>query len=249
MRLTVIALFLALCVAPLSAQRHGGGFHGGSFHGGGFHGGGGFHQGGGFHGGSFFGGQVGFGGPRFGGRVFLGSRHGFFPHRSRGFSRFSVGFFSYSYPYYPYYYAYPYYAYPYGQPYYVDRGSDYQDDRVSRQLDDLRSDVRDLKDENERLRYDLSRQRNSESHQSEAEPSMRARPESYANRPQAEPPTVIILNDGRRFETRSYAVADGTLWILSPDRAQKVPLAQIDVEKSRRVNAGRGVDFQIAVTK
>jgi hypothetical protein len=275
MRLTVIALFLALCVAPVAAQRHGGGGHGGGLGGsrggsmgghGGFSGG---RSGGSVHfsGGSghYYGGGARFsggghyygGGARYhdgGGHYYGGSRYyGGYGHYYRGhgyyYPRYSswgwgLGVYYGSYPHYPYYssYAYPYYSYPYSQTYVVDRSSNDQDDRLSRQLDDLSSEVRQLKDQNQQLQSDIQRQRNPEPPQ---EPSMRARPGGLVERTPAEPPVALIFTDGRRIDTRSYAVTGETLWIHSSDRAQKVSLAELDLEKTKRVNAGRGIDFQI----
>lgn len=62
--------------------------------------------------------------------------------------------------------------------------------------------------------------------------------------PEAErPATVLIYRDGQRAEVRNYAVVGQTLWIFSEDRSQKVPLAQLDLEATRKANDERGIEF------
>lgn len=63
----------------------------------------------------------------------------------------------------------------------------------------------------------------------------------------SEPPTVIVLRDGRRLETTNYAVMDSTLWNFSARPVQKIPLSAIDINASEKANAERGVDFSVAV--
>ncbi len=63
----------------------------------------------------------------------------------------------------------------------------------------------------------------------------------------AEPPTVIVLRDGRRLETTNYAVMDSTLWNFSAHPVQKIPLSAVDISASEKANADRGVDFSVAV--
>jgi hypothetical protein len=67
-----------------------------------------------------------------------------------------------------------------------------------------------------------------------------------ANEP-AEPPTVIVLRDGRKLETTNYAVMDRTLWNFSAHPVQKIPLSAIDISASQKANSDRGVDFSVAV--
>lgn len=231
MRYAVVALFLALSVASLPAQMRGRP-HGPSVS---------FRGHGGFRGGPHFRGH-GFAGPRF-----FPRRHFFGGHRfhTRPFFGATVVFGGYGYPYYPYYSSYV------GVPVYASseyRRDDYQTEQLSRQLYDLSSEVRQLREQNDQLRYDLER-RYASPPQSETEPEaqrpLRARPDSRAETRSVGPPTVIVLEDGRRLETRSYAITGQTLWILSPDRAQKIPLSQLNVDETRKANAARGLEFVV----
>jgi len=58
-----------------------------------------------------------------------------------------------------------------------------------------------------------------------------------------QPATVLIYRDGHQAEVRNYAIVGQTLWIFSEERAQKVPLAQLDLDATRKINDARGVEF------
>jgi regulator of replication initiation timing len=251
-RVVAAALFLALAVSPVLAQMRGGGGHMSPGFRGGFRGpAAGFHSGfrgpaAGFHGGfrgpaaGFHGGvgARGFGGSRV---VFRGGFHsGFRPtHRFR----FNRGFFGYPFGYYPYY---PYYYDPFlwGSASYSNYGSSdeqqaySQNQQLYNQLNDLSSDVRELKDQNEQLRYELEKRQNVLN-----QPQPSAAPEPQKNSEVSGPVTVIVFRDGRQVEVRNYAVVGQTLWILSDQRAQKVPLSQIDLDQTAKLNTERGVEF------
>ncbi|HYU48068.1 MAG TPA: hypothetical protein VEK84_18040 [Terriglobales bacterium] len=82
----------------------------------------------------------------------------------------------------------------------------------------------------------------------------REQQDSYARRPQAReeehaapsPATVLIFRDQHQQEIRNYAIADGTLWVLSDHVvAKKVPLAELDLAATTKANDERGVEFQV----
>jgi hypothetical protein len=60
--------------------------------------------------------------------------------------------------------------------------------------------------------------------------------------------TVLVFRDQRRQEVRNYAIVGQTLWIFSPQRTEKIPLAEIDLAASAKANQDRGVEFHIAGT-
>ena len=69
-----------------------------------------------------------------------------------------------------------------------------------------------------------------------------------ATRPRQEPsapPTVLIFRDGHQAEVHNYAVVGQVLWIFSEERARKVPLADLDLDASRKANDERGVEFAV----
>ena len=67
------------------------------------------------------------------------------------------------------------------------------------------------------------------------------------NRPKAEeePATALVFRDQHVEEVRNYAIAGGTLWVLNEQAAKKIPLADLDLVATAKVNDERGVDFQV----
>jgi hypothetical protein len=67
------------------------------------------------------------------------------------------------------------------------------------------------------------------------------------NRPKTdlEPATALVFRDQHIEEVRNYAIAGETLWILNDKAAKKIPLAQLDLAATVKMNDDRGVDFQV----
>jgi len=61
----------------------------------------------------------------------------------------------------------------------------------------------------------------------------------------AVPPTVLVFRDQRKQDVQNYAIVGQTLWIFSPERTQKVPLADVDLDATQKANDARGVDFRV----
>lgn len=57
--------------------------------------------------------------------------------------------------------------------------------------------------------------------------------------------TVLVFRDQRKQEVQNYAIVGQTLWIFSPERTQKVPLSDVDIEATQKANDARGVDFRL----
>lgn len=248
-RVISMALFIVLAFLPMQAQMRGGRGGGGSFHGGG-----GYHAGGavasrgpvgmyraapqypvrsvnrwGFYGGFHFGGH-------------------FYPHRH---------FYGYPAYYYPYYaYAYPYYAYPsYGVGVYGDYSSNSADStymqQLSNQVNSLSAEMQQLRDENDNLRdYIAERSAPVAIPDRRIPPSVAAplqpdQPATQRQTQQEKPsiPTVLAFKDGHTVDAPNYAIVDNTIWVLTGKRATKVPLSQLDLEKTRQLNEQRGIEF------
>jgi len=242
-RAFIAVLMTAFLAAPLLAQR---GMRGGGFapRGGGFAPRGGAFAPRSFHGPTFA--------PRGSAPRAFAPHQRFFPGpRARVFARpfprnrvifisrrpFFSAFGSF-YPY-PLSYGYPIYPYDYGYgPGYVS--ADYQSVPTQYNNDpQLTREVADLRDEVERLRDDLNRQQY-------AAPPTQAQAAPHAAQPvPPAPPTLLVFNDGRREDVANYAIAGKTLWILTEQRARKVPLAELNVQATTRANADRGIDFRI----
>jgi len=62
---------------------------------------------------------------------------------------------------------------------------------------------------------------------------------------QPAPSTVLVFRDQHQQEVQNYAIADGTLWVLTPQSAKKIPISQLDLDATRKVNDDRGVEFKM----
>jgi len=141
------------------------------------------------------------------------------------------------YPYYPYGY-YPYAGYyPYGDYGWYDDplAYDRQDDQdvyasapypaPDEENGGLQRDVQALSGKVNRLQADVE---------------ARNRPQ-----PDAEPETALVFRDQHVEEVRNYAISGGALWVLSAQTAKKIPLVQLDLDATVKMNDDRGVDFQV----
>jgi hypothetical protein len=59
------------------------------------------------------------------------------------------------------------------------------------------------------------------------------------------PATVLIYRDQRKEEIHNYAIVGQTLWNFSPQRTEKIPLSDLDIAATSKVNQDRGVDFHL----
>jgi len=237
--LSVAALGVVLLALPALGQRHGGG--------GGFAGHAGFSGGHAMVGGrgpAMSGHSLGFsggsrGGPRFNpgfGRPGFG-RPGFGrPGRSGFYNRHSFGTWPYA-----GYYGYPYWGYgddwDYGdnsyaadsyQNYPPDYYQSYPPPNYSSNDSRVQADIDRLENEVDRLRQER-----------EAREASAARSKSDSET------TALVFRDKHTEEVKNYAIVGQTLWILSGERARKIPLNQLDIPATKKANDDRGVDFQL----
>jgi len=134
------------------------------------------------------------------------------------------------YPYYGYPYAgyYPYYGW-YSDPLYdtsdQDSYASSYSPAPSRDDSGLQSDVQALSGKIDRLQADVEAR----------------------NRPKTEEPsTALVFRDKHVEEVHNYAIAGGMLWVLNDHQAgKKIPLAQLDLDATVKMNDDRGVDFQV----
>jgi len=177
---------------------------------------------------------MGFHGSGFGGVPRAGFRPGFgrgpfFGNRFRNFRRSGWGW-GYGYP-----WAWAGYGYPWDYGWYGNSSSaqqyypqeDYADPSYGQngRMQDQQAEIDRLNDEVERLREERNSQRQSAA--------------------TAEKPTELIFRDKRTEEIQNYAITGQTLWVLSDQHARKIPLSEIDIAATQKVNEERGVDFQI----
>jgi hypothetical protein len=124
---------------------------------------------------------------------------------------------------------------PYAQPYQSTYSSD--DLQLAEEVGRLKAEVEHLRNERQ-LREDREYEDN-RPQQQQPQPTRATPPAAPA------PPTTFVYRNGRREDVRSYAIVGQTLWILSEARARKIPLSEIDLEATAKVNEGNGIAFHV----
>jgi hypothetical protein len=59
------------------------------------------------------------------------------------------------------------------------------------------------------------------------------------------PMTVLVFRDQRKLEIRNYAIVGETLWCFTPQRTQKIPLSELDLDATVKENDDRGLTFRV----
>src|SRR5215831_17959814 len=57
------------------------------------------------------------------------------------------------------------------------------------------------------------------------------------------PNRVLVFRNGQREEIQNYAMVGDTLWILTEQRARKIPVSDVDMETTKKENGQRGLEF------
>jgi hypothetical protein len=254
MSITALALFLAV---PVWAQRGGGhgGFSGG--HGGGFSGHAGFSGGGrigaGHVGGSNFssGTRAGAGfphGPTQASRI--GSSRGPFLHdgfrgdrfrngfgkgfRGRGFRNcFGRGCWGFGYP-----WIYGGYYDPF---WWGDSGSSYDEDYERNRAIANEMNEQSLREQEMRRQEEADNDRDSYA-RSDLAPRHASGDEHQGAR--IMPATVLVFRDQHQKEIQNYAIVGQTLWNFGPQHTEKIPLSDLDLPATTKVNDDRGITFR-----
>jgi hypothetical protein len=129
----------------------------------------------------------------------------------------------------PLFLPYPVYTAPYYQ------GAEQTPSTVVDRGSDLAREVERLTDEVERMREEQAAREQAQ------QAPLQPRPSIEENTPS----TILVFRDGRRSEVRNYAIVSQTLWVFTEQRARKIPLSDLDVEATRKVNAARGVEVPL----
>lgn len=138
---------------------------------------------------------------------------------------------------YPFYQGYGYAGYY--DPFWWDSPSSYDYDEDQARETAIANEENAVSLQEQRLRAQDDRER------SRDEELDARRSRSRAERPEGSPSTAIVFRDQHVEEVRNYAIAGGTLWVLNEQAAKKIPLAQLDLQATAKMNDDRGVDFQI----
>lgn len=105
--------------------------------------------------------------------------------------------------------------------------------RLDVELQGVKNELRALREERESARVAPPQAPKA----APAEPALPPPPEA--------PPTMFVMRDGRKIETRNYAIVGQTLWIFNERRATKFQIADLDVDSTTKTNAERGVDIHL----
>ena len=173
--------------------------------------------------GSHFGPGVGFRGDHFRGRGF-----------DRGFRHHRFG-----YGYGPYGYGYPYWGYydPYWDWWWWDSGSAYDEDAAREREYADQMNYENLREQ------EVLRQRDEDAYaQRPRQAPAQSREEERAS---AEPATVLVFRDQHQREIQNYAIVGPTLWNFTPQRTEKIPLAELDIPATVKANDDRGVELDV----
>jgi len=107
----------------------------------------------------------------------------------------------------------------------------------------------DLANANEMNRQSLEEQRMLRQEEADGDQDSYAR---SAPAPSDEPPgaavapaTVLVFRDQHQREIQNYAIIGQTLWNFSPQRTEKIPLADLDLTATVKANDDRGNAFRI----
>jgi len=142
---------------------------------------------------------------------------------------------------YPYGYGYPYAYGGYYDPFYWNwynssssydsSRDDYAAQQAARQIDDLSQQVEDLREERE---------------YSQSSPASVPRPPVRAEaKAENDMTTVLVFLDKRIQEVKNYAIANEMVVVLDDHKTKKIPLADVDLAATMKLNDERGVDFEV----
>jgi hypothetical protein len=123
----------------------------------------------------------------------------------------------------------------YYDPWWWDSSSYNYDEDRDRELA-LANEMNSVNLEEQRLREQEDRDRDSYARRSQPREKERAA---------VGPATALVFRDQHVEEVRNYAIAGGTLWVLNEQAAKKIPLTQLDLVATAKMNDDRGVDFQV----
>ena len=129
----------------------------------------------------------------------------------------------------PVFLPYPVYTAPYYQ------GAEQTPSTVAYRESDLPRQVERLTDEVERLREEEASREQAQQAVLKPRPSVDEKATT----------TILVFRDGRRNEVKNFAIVGQTLWVFTEQRARKIPVSDLNVEATKEINAGRGVDLRL----
>jgi hypothetical protein len=146
---------------------------------------------------------------------------------------------------YPGYFPYGYYPYTSPYPYPVNPAPYYPDTTPVPDTSYYATgeqSMSDLNNQIQRLTLEVQRlQELAATTSATAVPPPEAKP---APPPTPQPPTILIFKDGRRLESRGYAIVSKTLWAFTSTGTRSFPYDELDVDGTRAENLKHGIKFK-----
>ena len=71
-------------------------------------------------------------------------------------------------------------------------------------------------------------------------PASETRPTTSVEKPLS---TVLVYRDGHQLEVQNYAVMGDVVWVLGDQTTRKIPVNDLDLDVTQKLNADRGVEF------
>jgi hypothetical protein len=139
-------------------------------------------------------------------------------------------------------FGYPWYGYGYYSPFWWDSSyaDDYRFDEPQAREIELANEMDRINLEEQALRQREAMLAYGQNRNSHAE-----RPVHAEMSPPPPIPTVLVFRDQHQQEVENYAIYGSTLLVLNEQTAKKIPLAQLDLEATRKINDERGVEFAV----
>jgi len=100
-------------------------------------------------------------------------------------------------------------------------------------------------DRDERITREVQRLRDDANRLPQA---VQPRPESQPQRQSVEEPSqpvLLVFRDGRQMEVQGYAIVGETVWAVTGQTSNMIPLSDLDLEATQKQNANRGVQFPL----
>jgi len=115
-----------------------------------------------------------------------------------------------------------------------DSGSSYDEDRE-----------REIATANQMNQQSLEEQRMRQEGDRDADERPLAQPARRGEPAAVDSATVLVYRDQHKKEIQNYAIVGQTLWNFAPQRTERIPLSDLDLPATAKVNADRGVDFRV----
>ncbi len=189
--------------------------------------------------------------------AFGGMHAGLGPHFSRGFGDrgFHRGFFRDGFRHHRCFgrrnFVFPWWSAGYYNPFWWDDfySDDYRFDEQQAREQVLAQEMDRLNVEEQMLRsredaWDRQRDQDAYARQDQDRYAQRNPPQPQVAS-QSAPATVLVFRDQHQQEIQNYAIANGTLWVLTAQYAKKIPVSELDLDATQRANNDRGLEFQM----